>query len=1299
MNPTILSNPWLHLFGILAFESAIIVGLAAALQMLLQAPSWRRTIWQTCVIALLAVVIVECFGGAHWLTKAASLKPSRSQIVATKNPNASVAPPIKPQLNPEFRNLVAERMATTQRPKPSASFPLPASTETISVPLEMPAVSATGPLASEIASETTKLNGPMSFEWFGLIWTFGVAVLAARGFLGRCAFAVIRLRRQSVCDAELEHRVQALARGIGLTRRVRVIQLRGLSGLIAFGLARPTVALPPDFAARFNATQQSAMLVHELVHLAAHDPAWNLAADLAVAAWWWNPLAWWARREFRAACEAAADEASLVVRGGPSALAECLVDLGARLTQPRTFGWLGVGGSGFRSGLGRRVERLINLREHAWHPVGRTRSLLAQSIGPAALVAIAVCGAAWTSPQSVHEGERARKLMQRSWQRPFAVFAMAGAAAETPSKSPEPASKDVPKATASPTPEPAPAAMMRRYGMRPPAGTTSPGIDPVLAQRYGLATTSATNLTLAPNLGQRIILKKLESIYFDELPKFDGVPLSEVVKFLRDEAVKRDPTQKGINFIVNSMAQDGSNSLRTMVDPNTGETVSIPRREPRDLNKVLIRLTFPLRSIRFKDALDVLTEVADSPIGYTIEEYAVVFTQGTSPQAAAAAKAEVAAREQMLWRYGMKKSSGSAAAANDAVPPPPPGIVWDEALAKRYGLVMLSGTNTVVGPTSSTKGRLTLYSKLDQIVIEQTPPFDLPLSEVVRYLHDEARKRDAEKRGINFVIAAIHDPADATAVNPFSGEPLPANPTNNLNDVRVKLSELRNVRLKEVLDAVIKVAERPLQYSVENYGVVVFAAADKAATTQTKPQAAVAAPAKELFTRTFRVNPDTVTTGLERAFGISLKGASKDSPTTNQVQTALRELLSQLGLDMTSGGNALFYNDRAGILMVRASLADLETVEKAMEVLNANPPQVVIEAKLVTLSDADAKALGMDWFLGKALIDQTTNGTAGASQPNFRTNAALTTANGILTDPQFRVVLRALEQHGGVDVLGAPRVTTLSGRQAQVSMTERKSIVTGIEGEADDKKSEDDKTKSTKKKFTATPMDFGPTLDVVPYVAADDYTIRVKVVCHVKEFVGYDEPPKSSNAQDVEPLPRIRVSEVESHSVLLDGQTLVLGGGLISENVLTKDKVPVLGDIPLLGRLFRSETALTNKKHLVVFLTPRIIDPAGNPVHSADNFPVAPNSVASPPKVFLSGQIKNTRAISLPDNGSWTISNALVAAGGTTEFADLNKIQLTRNGKKTIHALDKSFQPLNPDEAMKLEPGDFIFVPAKTINF
>ena len=154
---------------------------------------------------------------------------------------------------------------------------------------------------------------------------------------------------------------------------------------------------------------------------------------------------------------------------------------------------------------------------------------------------------------------------------------------------------------------------------------------------------------------------------------------------------------------------------------------------------------------------------------------------------------------------------------------------------------------------------------------------------------------------------------------------------------------------------------------------------------------------------------------------------------------------------------------------------------------------------------------------------------------------------------------------------------------------------------------------------TTAPIPFGQVLDVVPYVSADGYTIQINIVPTFTEFLGYDQDSArlvravipGVPVQDT-PLPRYRVRQVATSAIVWDGQTVVLGG-LISEDVSRiKDKVPVLGDLPFAGRFFRSESSRTLKRNLMIFVTPTIIDPAGNRVHSDEELPFA--QTAFPPQ-------------------------------------------------------------------------------------
>src|ERR1035438_5016909 len=369
---------------------------------------------------------------------------------------------------------------------------------------------------------------------------------------------------------------------------------------------------------------------------------------------------------------------------------------------------------------------------------------------------------------------------------------------------------------------------------------------------------------------------------------------------------------------------------------------------------------------------------------------------------------------------------------------------------------------------------------------------------------------------------------------------------------------------------------------------------------------------------------------------------------TNNMEDVSRAAINYfagLGVDLDPArnpGKALFFNDRQGMLIVRATMQDLDIVEAAIQILNIVPPQVNIKSKFVEIAQNDQKALGFDWFLGNVLMNNGAIGGQAGSAPSFgspttpanptglpfpasaippsATDQQLTsglrsvgsplfTLTGILTDPQFRVVISALQQRDGSEILAQPEVTTTSGRQAQMKAADVKSVITGFSF-SQTQNAQAGGNGQTIVNPGATivfplpeQMELGPVLDVIPCVLSDGFTINLTLIPTLTEFVGYDNPNEvltsgilgnSAQGFTLVPtvLPRFNVRQVVSTVNVWDGQTVVLGG-LLSETVSTiKDQVPMLGDLPLVGRLFRNESKSTQKKNLLIFVTPLLIDPA-----------------------------------------------------------------------------------------------------------
>jgi beta-lactamase regulating signal transducer with metallopeptidase domain len=281
--------------------------------------------------------------------------------------------------------------------------------------------------------------------WPGALWLVGTLAVGVRSLLGRGVLFLFRRRHPPCRDTALNERVRSVAARLGFGRRVTVLQAPGLCSPVAFGIGRPSIAVPADFTSHFDAPRQEVMLAHELAHMAARDPAWLFLADMVAALLWWQPLVWWARRQMSAAGETAADEASLLVADGPGLLAACLVELGTRLATPPKAGWVRMAGTGFRSSLGRRVERLLRMRDQTWHPAGGVRSRLVLILASMALLTCAVLSTAWARPQGPEEGDESMPTVQRSWRHSLAgAFLLAALApsndavpGETPPKPPE----------------------------------------------------------------------------------------------------------------------------------------------------------------------------------------------------------------------------------------------------------------------------------------------------------------------------------------------------------------------------------------------------------------------------------------------------------------------------------------------------------------------------------------------------------------------------------------------------------------------------------------------------------------------------------------------------------------------------------------------------------------------------------------------------------------------------------------------------------------------------------------------
>lgn len=817
--------PCLRLMGLLGVEAGLITVACALLQKRSQSAVWHRSVWQMATAGVFAVLVLELSGlsrdlaawSSAWTRRTGQIQPGEMAVRGSHAPGEEA----RPAISLEFQRRVAEQFAAKR------ATAAPATERTSS-----PARRADRP---RIERQAEPFLEGRSTPWPAVIWLIGTGAALGPICIAWLVFGLCYRKRGFSKDEALARRVGFLADRLGFRRRVRVLLSPRLRGPIAFGLARPTIGLPADFTLQFSAAQQDAMLTHELAHLAAHDSAWQRLADVVAAVLWWHPLVWWMRHRLRLTAEHAADEASVVVNDGPGLLAECLVKLASRAATPVPVGWVQATGSGFRSRLGQRIQKLVNLEPRPWSPPSPARVCAMKTLFPAALVAAALLCTAWINPP--HEGEPMKTMKQR-WNRSLATLALFAAVAAEPGVS------------GAPTPQ----------AGQPPAST--PTISASTLIQDGRLLLEMGSLDAAE--------QKLQAA-------LKAAPSDPKARYLLDRVQEAR--------LVNA-AKPGDLAVPGLTPPGV----------PREKVPVLGDLPIPGRPSRSESQQLAANSPPDKPAPPAEAEAAE-----PPPAAEPAPEPETAPNvyrmdPRLLERYGIRQR----------MPPP--------------------SAKTTTPRTS--RGKQQIEAKLNQIVLNEISLDNIPISELVRFLNDEARQRDPEKKGINFLIANVLEET-AMGVDPTTGMAL--GPTSvDIGSFSVSL-RLRDVRLKDVLDAITRVAEQPVRYSIEDYGVVFSPASGHAAAYglaigQRNPE-------PPFVVRTFRVDTNTFLPGLENAFGIKLGDFSDKPAGAPQVREAMREVLKQLGIEMDPPQKIVAYNYITGIVMVRATSQEMDLIEAAMETL------------------------------------------------------------------------------------------------------------------------------------------------------------------------------------------------------------------------------------------------------------------------------------------------------------------------------------------------------------------------------
>lgn len=289
------------------------------------------------------------------------------------------------------------------------------------------------------------------------------------------------------------------------------------------------------------------------------------------------------------------------------------------------------------------------------------------------------------------------------------------------------------------------------------------------------------------------------------------------------------------------------------------------------------------------------------------------------------------------------------------------------------------------------------------------------------------------------------------------------------------------------------------------------------------------------------------------------------------VEVNLRERLDALKLG-TARADA-----RSNSLTVSALPKRMEEIEKIIKALDEKTRQVLIEARIIKITLSDDFDMGIDWQ--KVFRDTENQHRLNKFRPVLSNNFQPSLSQfgrlqvGNTATDEISATIDMLQSAGQTKVLSSPRLAVVNKQPARILIGTREAFVT---------------TTTTTGQTTSTTaenvtfVDVGISLEVTPTINDDGYvTMKIK-----PEISSVDRPLVTPTGNEI---PIIATTLSETTVMIKDGTTIIIGGLRKNEKIKSVSKVPVLGNIPFLGALFRSTAEDLEKIEMVIFLTPYIV--------------------------------------------------------------------------------------------------------------
>ena len=286
----------------------------------------------------------------------------------------------------------------------------------------------------------------------------------------------------------------------------------------------------------------------------------------------------------------------------------------------------------------------------------------------------------------------------------------------------------------------------------------------------------------------------------------------------------------------------------------------------------------------------------------------------------------------------------------------------------------------------------------------------------------------------------------------------------------------------------------------------------------------------------------------------------------------VEDLKEEISKVLTKNAGSISIDTRTNKIIVKDIPAKLEEAEAIISAFDERHREVLIEAKIIQVVLSDQLEMGIDWkYLASSQHDLTLEGEFDilSSTDKF---GKLTI--GTLASDEYEAFIEILDTVGTTNILSSPHITTLNNEEAKILVGSNEPYVTTTTTTP----SSGPTTISESVNF----IEVGVKLFVTPTIAKDGF-VTMKIRPEVSSKTGHIDTSENNE------IPIVETSEAETNVMVKDGTTIVIAGLIKDESIKTVKKIPILGDIPLIGLAFRNTDDLVQKTETIIFITPHII--------------------------------------------------------------------------------------------------------------